>query len=217
VAGLLALAGVAVGGLAPLRAVSATPAGDGDDSLAIVQRYLAELRTLQADFVQVVRDRQGQIIDRSFGTLSLARPDRFRWDYREPYLQTIVADGRKLWLYDQDLEQVTVRPLESGLGATPAALLSGSGDVSALFAAAGVDAADGWRWCRLTPTQPGSDFERVSLAFTPRGELAAMELRDKLGQATRLDFENLRSNPALDQALFRFTPPKGVDVIGKAD
>jgi outer membrane lipoprotein carrier protein len=96
-------------------------------------------------------------------------------------------------------------------------LLSGSGKVSALFAASGIDEADGWRWCRLTPLQPGSDFERVSLAFTAGGELAAMELRDKLGQSTRVDFENLRRNPALDAALFRFTPPKGVDVIGQVD
>jgi outer membrane lipoprotein carrier protein len=188
-----------------------------EDAVAVVERYLAGLKTLQADFVQVVRDRQGQITDRSYGTLRLSRPDRFRWDYREPYVQTIVADGQRLWLHDDDLQQVTVRPLEGGLGATPAALLSGSGKVSALFAASGIDEADGWRWCRLTPLQPGSDFERVSLAFTAGGELAAMELRDKLGQSTRVDFENLRRNPALDAALFRFTPPKGVDVIGQVD
>lgn len=188
-----------------------------EDSVAVVESYLAGLRSLQADFVQVVRDRQGQIIDRSYGTLRLSRPDRFRWDYREPYVQTIVADGRRLWLHDEDLQQVTVRPLEGGLGSTPAALLSGTGKVSTLFGAAGIDAADGWRWCRLTPLQPGSDFERVSLAFTPAGELAAMELRDKLGQSTRVDFEKLQRNPALDAALFRFTPPKGVDVIGKVD
>jgi outer membrane lipoprotein carrier protein len=188
-----------------------------EDAVAVVERFLDGLQTLQADFVQVVRDRQGQITDRSYGTLRLSRPDRFRWDYREPYVQTIVADGRRLWLHDDDLQQVTVRPLEGGLGATPAALLSGSGDVSALFAAAGIDEADGWRWCRLTPLQAGSDFERVSLAFTAGGELAAMELRDKLGQSTRVDFESLRRNPSLDDALFRFTPPKGVDVIGKVD
>lgn len=188
-----------------------------EDAVQVVERFLVGLETLQADFVQVVRDRQGQIIDRSFGTLSLSRPDRFRWDYREPFVQTIVADGHRVWLHDEDLQQVTVRPLAGELGATPAALLSGSGKVSALFGAAGIDEVDGWRWCRLTPLQAGADFERVSLAFTPGGELAAMELSDKLGQTTRVDFERLRRNPRLDASLFRFAPPKGVDVIGKVD
>ena len=93
-------------------------------------------KTLSADFVQVVQDKRGQVTDRATGTLKLSRPDRFRWDYAQPYVQTIVADGRKLWLYDPDLGQVTVRSLEQGLGATPAMLLSGSGKVGDAFAVA---------------------------------------------------------------------------------
>ena len=85
-----------------------------EDAVSRVEAYLGPLKTLSADFVQVVRNRDGEITDRAAGTLSLSRPDRFRWDYREPYVQTIVADGRQLWLYDADLEQVTVRALEAG-------------------------------------------------------------------------------------------------------
>jgi outer membrane lipoprotein carrier protein len=188
----------------------------GGDAVARVDRYLASLKTLSANFSQTVRSRDGDVVDRASGTLSLSRPDRFRWDYQKPYVQTIVADGQKLWLYDSDLEQVTVRPLEQGLGSTPAMLLSGSGKVGDAFASAGVQVQGDWTWCRLRPKQDGSDFEQVSLALDRRGELAAMELRDKLGQSTVIEFGALRRNPPLDASLFRFQPPPGADVIGRA-
>jgi outer membrane lipoprotein carrier protein len=197
-----------------LSCSAAAPAAD--DSVARVASYLVSLKTLSADFVQVVRNRDGQITNRATGTLSISRPDRFRWDYRDPYEQTIVADGRKLWLYDADLAQVTVRPLQSGLGSTPAMLLSGAGSVGDSFSGGPVERDGPWTWCRLAPRDRGSDFERVSLGFNARGELAAMELVDKLGQSTALDFSNVRRNVSLDAGLFRFEPPKGADVIGDA-
>jgi outer membrane lipoprotein carrier protein len=186
------------------------------DSVARVETYLGSLRTLSATFVQVVQDKQGQVTERATGQLSLARPDRFRWDYQQPYAQTIVADGRKLWLYDPDLEQVTVRLLEQGLGATPAMLLSGSGKVGDAFTAGPVEQQKSWTWYRLVPKQKGSDFERVSLAFDARNELAAMELVDKLGQTTTIQFAQVNRGAALDESLFRFVPPPGADVIGEA-
>jgi outer membrane lipoprotein carrier protein len=186
------------------------------DALARVESALADLRTFSAEFTQVVRSRDGQIIDRSTGTLSLARPNRFRWDYRDPHVQTIVADGSRLWLYDPDLEQVTVRTLASGLGSTPAMLLSGAGKVSDAFDSAGVDREESVTWCRLRPKGDGNDFERVSLALSSSGDLVAMQLLDKLGQETLIDFAAVRRNPTLDPKLFQFTPPKGADVIGNA-
>lgn len=194
----------------------AAPAQDKSDAATRVDTYLASVKTLSADFAQVVRNRDGQVVDRASGTLSLSRPNRFRWDYRQPYLQTIVADGERLWLYDSDLEQVTVRALEAGLGSTPAMLLSGSGKVSDAFVSVELEGRGKWTWARLRPRQEGSDFDRVALAFDARGELAAMELRDKLGQATVIEFGNVRRNPSLDPALFRFEPPPGADVIGRA-
>ncbi len=197
-------------------ALAAMPAAAADDSLARVEAWLKSVHTLSADFVQVVRSRDGQISSRATGTLSLSRPDRFRWDYRDPYVQVIVADGRKLWLYDADLEQVTVRPLESGLGSTPAMLLSGAGSVGESFSAGPVERDGEWTWCRLVPKQHGSDFDSVSLGFNDRGGLVAMQLVDKLGQSTELNFSDVALNQKLDPALFRFTPPKGADVIGDA-
>jgi len=200
----------------PLGLVLAASAATADDSVARIEKYLGALGTLRADFVQVVRDREGQITIRATGTLSIARPDRFRWDYRQPYLQTIVADGRRLWLYDSDLEQVTVRPLQSGLGSTPAMLLSGAGKVGDSFTGGPCLTDGGWTWCRLAPKDRASDFEQVSLGFNAAGELGGMELADKLGQTTSLDFSSVRRNGSLEPALFRFEPPKGADVIGDA-
>jgi outer membrane lipoprotein carrier protein len=186
------------------------------DSIARVDAYLATLSTLTAEFVQVVQDKQGQVTERASGTLSISRPNRFRWDYQQPYAQTIVADGKKLWLYDPDLEQVTVRSLERGLGATPAMLLSGSGKVGDAFAAGPIEQRQGLTWYRLAPKQKGSDFERVSLGFDSRNELAAMELVDKLRQTTTIEFSRVKRGAALADSLFRFVPPNGADVIGEA-
>jgi outer membrane lipoprotein carrier protein len=205
------IVGCLAGVLAPVAL-----AQDAGGAVARVEAYLASVKTLSADFAQVVRNRDGQVVDRASGTLSLSRPNRFRWDYQKPYLQTIVADGERLWLYDSDLEQVTVRALEAGLGSTPAMLLSGSGKVGDAFSSVALEREGEWTWARLRPKQENSDFDRVSLAFDARGELAAMELSDKLGQATVIEFGKVRRNPALEASLFRFVPPPGADVIGRA-
>jgi outer membrane lipoprotein carrier protein len=185
-----------------------------DDSIARVETWMRSVKTLSADFVQVVRGRDGQITDRASGTLALSRPDRFRWDYRSPNVQVIVADGSKLWLYDADLEQVTVRPLQAGLGSTPAMLLSGSGSVGDSFTAGPVERDGEWTWCRLVPKDSGSDFEGVGLGFDTHGSLVAMQLVDKLGQSTELAFAHVKVNAKLDGGLFVFVPPQGADVIG---
>ena len=196
--------------VAPALATAAT------DSVARVDAYLKSLKTLTAQFSQVVQDKQGQVTDRASGTLSISRPDRFRWDYTQPYAQTIVADGTKLWLYDPDLQQVTVRSLEQGLGATPAMLLSGSGKVADAFAAGPIETRGDWTWCRLVPKTRGSDFERVSLAFDAKRELVGMELVDKLGQTTTIQFAQLKRDVSVDPKTFVFVPPPGADVIGNA-
>jgi len=206
-----------IAGLSACLLMPAVSAQQAADAVTRVESYLASLKTLSAGFSQVVRNREGQVVDRASGRLSLSRPDRFRWDYEKPYLQTIVADGRRLWLYDSDLEQVTVRALEQGLGSTPAMLLSGAGKVGEAFAAVAVERQGEWTWCRLRPRDDATDFEQVSLAFDGRGELAAMELRDKLGQATVIEFGDVRRNVALDPSLFNFEPPPGVDVIGQVE
>ncbi len=203
-------------GTALIAWLAVMPIAHAQDAAAQVDAHLAKLKTMSATFTQVVRDKDGEIIERATGSFSMSRPDRFRWDYRQPHEQTIVADGKRVWLYDRDLDQVTVRPLAAGLGATPAMLLSGQQKVADAFDSAGIDKDGRWAWLRLRPRSPSSDFSDVGLAFDSRGALASMELKDKLGQLTLIDFADVRLNVRLDDKLFQYSPPAGADVIGDA-
>lgn len=180
-----------------------------------VESFLQGLEGLQAQFKQVLTDRGGQAIDEASGTLSIRRPDRFRWDYREPYEQVIVADGARIWLYDSDLEQVTVRKLDDTLSATPAMLLSGRGNLEDNFRVTQVTGAGAVQWVRLEPKRDDTDFKWVRLGFEGP-VLRFMQLADKLGQTTNLELSKLERNPPLDPSRFTFTVPPGADVIGDA-
>lgn len=179
-----------------------------------LQSFITGTRTLSAQFTQVVTDRTGRKVQESQGSLHLSRPGKFRWVYNKPYSQVVVGDGSRLWIYDQDLEQVTVRKLDQALGESPAALLAGSNEVERLFTFRDAGEADGLSWLEATPRTKEGSFEAVRMGF--RGnDIVAMEVRDNFGQVTRLRFSGIRRNPSLSADLFRFTPPKGVDVIGE--
>lgn len=180
-----------------------------------VQRYFQELRTLRADFIQRVYDERGRITQTSSGRMLMQKPGLFRWDYRAPAAQVIVADGARLWTYDVGLAQVTVRKLDKALSATPLALLSGTTPIDESFTVSGVRNRDGLSWYELIPRQDQPEFRVLRVAF--KGDtLVTLEIEDDLGQRTRLDFQALERNPALDPAQLRFTPPPGVDVVGDA-
>lgn len=178
-----------------------------------LQAFISGTRTLSAQFTQVVTDRTGRKVQESQGSLHLSRPGKFRWVYTKPYNQVVVGDGGRLWIYDQDLEQVTVRKLDQALGESPAALLAGSNEVEKLFVFRDAGEADGISWVEATPRSKEGSFEAVRMGFKG-GDIQAMEVRDNFGQVTQLRFSSIRRNPRLSPDLFRFTPPKGVDVIG---
>jgi chaperone LolA len=213
--------------LLPVQAAAAGAPGDLAAGRERVERFLGGLQGLEARFSQTLMDRTGQIVDESGGRLSIRRPNRFRWDYREPHSQLIVADGTRIWLYDADLEQVTVRALDDTLSATPAMLLGGEGNLEDNFTVTQVshetvpDSAQRGhsgallQWVRMEPKRGDTDFKWVRLGF--QGEtLRFMELADKLGQTTRLEFSELERNPPQDPSRFTFTIPPGADVIGDA-
>lgn len=180
-----------------------------------VEKFLQGLEGLQAQFKQTLTDRAGEITDESSGTLAIKRPNRFRWDYLEPHQQTIVADGKRVWLYDVDLEQVTVRALDNTLSATPAMLLSGEGKLDDNFTAVQTTQEQDVQWVKLEPKRNDTDFKWVRLGFGG-DDLRFMQLADKLGQTTTLEFSDFARNPTLDAARFVFTVPPGADVIGDA-
>ncbi len=198
---------VAITALLLATGASAGPARERLDA------FLEGLNGLEAQFRQVLLDDRGQAADESTGTVYLSRPGRFRWDYREPYQQLIVADGERIWLYEPELSQVTVRPQGQALGSTPAALLASTRPVEESFQITELpDRGDGSAWLALKPRDGGSNFETIAVGFGNDG-LRAMELKDSFGQTTRLEFSRLQRNPALGEDLFRFAPPDGVDVI----
>jgi outer membrane lipoprotein carrier protein len=165
-----------------------------------------------ADFEQTVYDRAQKVVQKSKGTFAFSRPGKFRWTYEKP-AQLIVGDGAKVWIYDVDLNQVTVRKLDKAVSSTPASLLTGDGKIDVLFDLAEQGVQDGIEWLEAKPKKPDTGFDRIRIGFA--GDmLAAMELFDQFGTRTLLKFSNLRRNAALDPGLFRFTPPKGADVIG---
>lgn len=182
---------------------------------AQVQRYFQDLKSLRADFIQRVFDERSQIVQSSSGQMLMQKPGKFRWNYRTPAEQIIVADGDRLWAYDVDLAQVTVRKLDKALSATPLALLSGAAPIEDTFTVGEARNRDGLAWYELTPKQPQPEFRLLRVAFKAE-LLVSLELEDGFGQRTRLDFQKLERNPALDPALLKFTPPPGVDVVGDA-
>jgi outer membrane lipoprotein carrier protein len=177
--------------------------------------YLTHLKTLRADFSQVVTDGKGEQVQSAQGKLVIVRPGRFRWELTPEggAPQLMVADGKNLWFYDRDLEQVSVKAATAALTATPAGLLSGEGNIRELFTVAPAGRKEGFDWVLVTPKEADADFREARLAFG-ESELRSMVLKDKLGQTVRLDFVKSERNPPVADTEVKFTPPPGADVIG---
>jgi len=180
-----------------------------------LKTFIAATHSAQANFTQEVQDKNGKRIQSASGTMQFKRPGKFRWVYRKPYEQIIVGDGRKFWMYDVDLNQVTVKKLDAALGSSPAALLSGNNEIERDFALENIGDRDGLEWLQATPKSAESTFEKILMGFNSQSELVAMELHDAFGHHTVLRFTELKRNPSFGQQLFKFVPPKGADVLGE--
>jgi outer membrane lipoprotein carrier protein len=168
--------------------------------------------TFSANFQQVSIDKSGHPGQSSFGKFYLSRPGKFRWNYEKPFVQEIVSNGGKVWYYDADLEQVTVKKLDDSLGSTPALLLTGQVNVDEKFNLQDQGGEEGINWVKLSPKDEESGFKYILIGLN-NGQLGGMELSDNFGQITRIYFNAIQLNPSLNPALFTFTPPKGVDVF----
>jgi len=175
-------------------------------------KFFESFNSLSADFSQQVMDQRMQVQQTTSGGLLVQRPGKFRWDYDLPYQQHIVADGEKVWFYDVDLEQVTIKPQAQTMGSTPAILLSDASQLSKQFDILSVVREDKQTWYELIPKSDDSGFDALYIAMVD-GKIAHMELKDSFGQLTRIDFENVRINPSVDLSRFKLDIPEGVDVI----
>lgn len=178
-----------------------------------VAAYFSDLNTFQASFEQTVVDSNGEQVQQSEGKVWIQKPGRFRWDYQTPYKQLIVADGKKLWTYDEDLQQATVKPVDDALSSTPAMLLSGFRPLSELMSWQSLGNDEGKRWFTLSPKQDDSAVEKVRLAFD-KDQLAIIEVSDSFGNQTRIVFTGITRNRELDPGLFELKLPADTDIIG---
>lgn len=184
-------------------------------AIADFESFVATVQSGRADFEQSVFDANGKQTQKTSGTLAFTRPGKFRWTYEKP-AQLIVGDGKKVSFYDKDLNQVTVRKLEQAFSSTPAALLSGKGDIDKAFtlAASPIASPDGIDWLEAMPRQKDAGIEKIRMGFA-KGQLAAMELNDAFGNRTRITFSKFERNAKIDTKEYVFTPPKGADVVGE--
>lgn len=179
-----------------------------------LHQFLTNTRTLKAEFTQMVIGKSGRKPQNSSGLVAISRPGKLRWDIQKPYPQLIVGDGEKIWIYDTELKQVTVRKSGQAISGSPAAILSGNNDLEKNFTLSEAGEAEGMAWVEATPKASDSGFEKVRLGFAG-SDLKAMELQDSFGQVTHIRFSKLERNPALPATTFKFVPPAGVDVVGE--
>ncbi len=185
-------------------------AGNG---IAQLRQFVQDTKTARGEFEQTVLAGSGRKPQKASGSFVFSRPGKFRWAYEEPYPQLLVSDGEKLWSWDRDLNQVTVKRLGDALGSTPAAILAGSGALDREFELSDGGSSDGLEWVVAKPRQAESSFESMRLGLSG-GMLRRMELRDNFGQTTLIVFSALDAGVSVDPAQFRFEPPPGADVIG---
>lgn len=180
-----------------------------------LNEFFSQVDTMQSGFTQQVIDDKGELRQSSSGSVFLSRPGRFRWEYASPDKHEIVADGKNVWVYDVELDQVTVKPMNQALSAAPVGLLTKKQNVEQQFAVEEMEAeGSNLEWFRLTPRKQDSDFTSMDLGVGGNG-VQEMILNDKFGQKTYIRFEGLRTNVNIDNNRFNFTPPANADVIGK--
>ena len=179
-----------------------------------LEQFITQASTFIAGFEQTLYDADSSPLQVSTGTIQLKRPGRFEWVYETPNKQRIVSDGEKLWLFDEDLEQVTVSPLEDKVGGTPLVILMGTRPLNEEFTVKGLGLSEGIDWFELIPKTETADFESLFVGLNDLG-LAAMELRDNFGQATQIVFSDMQPGVQIDDSVFVFNVPDGVDVIGQ--
>lgn len=183
-------------------------------SIDALKAFIQHTQTARAQFRQLVLDKKMTTVQEASGTMEFMRPGKFRWLYEKPYQQTIVGNGVKLWMYDPDLKQVTVKKLDLAIGGSPAALLAGRNEIEKFFHLKDIGKRGTLEWLEATPKGKDGSFELVRMGFNSE-TLEVMELRDHFGQTTVIKFSGLERNPKLAADAFHFTPPKGADVIGE--
>lgn len=194
----------------PARQAAAPPQARPGTPDAL-RRFLSDTNSASGRFTQQVL-RDGRVVESSRGSFAFERPGRFRWEVDEPFEQLLLADGERLYFYDSDLNQVTVRRLHDALASTPAAILFGSSDLESGFALRALPERDGLAWIEAVPRSAETGYQRIELGFRA-GLPAQMLVQDAFGRTVRFVFEDVVRDPRLPADAFRFEPPPGADLV----
>jgi len=184
-----------------------------EDAEQRLKAALKNMDNLSAEFKQTLLDEDKNIVQQSSGTLALQRPGKFAWIYTEPFEQRIIADGSELWVYDVELDQVTVKPMDESISNAPIMILMKESDVTQQFNVIEVGQRKFLFWIELEPLAKDLEYQRIFIGLGD-GNVRAMELQDQFGQSTQIVFDNLRVGVVHNPATFKFVPPEGVDVYG---
>ena len=182
------------------------------NGMAALHRFISETKTAQADFSQTVLNKDGSVKQQATGTVIFSRPGKFRWTYTTPFKQIIVGDDDKIYLYDVDLAQVTIKHLDPAMGGSPAALLAGDNSMEKYYLLKDAGSHDGLSWLIATPKQKDSAFRQIEMGFDLHS-LVEMKILDNFGTATEIKLSQMVRNLKLPANAFKFIPPVGVDVI----
>ena len=179
----------------------------------LLEKFLTKTKTLEATFQQTLRAHDGEVLQQTEGKFFFDRPGKFRWNYQSPYEQKIISNGKRIWIYDVDLQQVTIQKAAQGLATTPMALLEDSMKLHEAFDVKALDQKEGVYRLKLLSKTKESDFGEIVIGIDSKG-LRFMQLHDQFEQVTDIVFSNSFSNKVFPASVFEFIPPKGVDVFG---
>ena len=208
----VAASGLLVGAAAGLIAGSLPASAFAAGAIEQLKSFSSTTRSAHGEFSQQLVKRAGQPAAAAKGEFAFSRPGRFRWEIQSPYQQLIVTDGSKLYFYDKDLKQVTVREAGDVISATPAAVLFGGADIDGAFTLKEQGEQDNLQWVEAVPKVADSGFDRIRVGLRD-GLPAQMEVQDAFGQVNRFTFTRISRNASVPDGDFSFTPPPGVDVI----
>ncbi len=178
-----------------------------------LDKYFAEVNSFQGQFIQIVYDENGEVIQEAKGDVALDKPGKFRWQYTQPYPQLILADGEYLWIYDEELLQASAKPIDTALGNAPIMLLTNIRPLGDDFEIKDAGGKEGLNWVELTPLVQDTEFHKILIGLDDLG-VKKMELQDHFSQKTVIEFTNLKTNVTLPPNQFKFIAAEGVDVVG---
>ena len=189
-----------------------TQNSNADNAKDPLQYFLTDLKTLEAKFVQILINENAEELEKTEGVLYLKSPRSFYWHYQKPYLQKIISNGNRLWIFDEDLEQVTIKSIDDKIEQTPVGIILGNESVKEHFVQTSMGVIEGYDWIELIPKDLDAQYKIIKMGFL-EDTLGMMIIIDNLEQTTRIDFSNLKKNITLSSDLFNFNVPDNADIF----